>query len=883
MNDILFGNNNKAVIKKLANRSFHSNKMRNVIAAIAIALTTFLFTAVLTIGMGASGTLEYSMAKLMGSSADALVQGLSEEQFQQLKENAMFEKVGCWIPVEIMTNTNRMVAEIDYADQPQLELRMQTPRTGSAPQKANEVLVSANILKDLNIEEKIGAEIPIEFKNRQSGQMYHFDMIVSGIYDTPNEKSESVIVSKAFMEENPEMMREIAQGREGCGIYDADVIMRDSSMVKERISEFVRSIGGNPDDRSAENYVRVAPNTFLSNNSGGSIMWLVAGVFGVLFMFCGYLLIYNVFEIAVTNDIRQYGLLRTVGTTSQQIKRLVNRQALYLFLIGTPFGLLFGILLGRSILPAALQMFAADYSGKNIEVSTLPYLGIIVGAILFSGLTVYISTRKSVKKASRVSPIEAIRYVEQDTVSIKRKKTNTGAVIPRMAKANLQRNKRRTVFIVISLTLSIVLLNSVFIVSGSFDEDAYIENQSRSDFRVYSPGIQAAFGNDFGHNSAVPEKAVEEIKAQPGVTNEVYLYRNTFEDDHISCDWGTPYVVDNTNKELRMMPEHLNLGVYQTGTERDYAALTADNHPLGNVFGFSENFFDQLDIIEGETDLSVLKDKLWNGNNVILMGEYNDHGNFGGAEAAAYRGLSVGDTIQFYENGTPTEEFTIIAKAAATDGDVTVTGGGSNIAQIIEGPRIFMAENKFKEIYETPTLYGFLFDVEEQYQQEMETYLAQDTDVAYTSILTMKATVSGVKNVVLLIGGMIGAVFALVGLINFINLVMTNIITRRHEFATMQSIGMTNRQLRKMMISESFSYVLLAGIVGTLAAAVLGITLVRSFVEISPSSIMMTFQMTLLPTLIMLILFLALAFIVPVVALRLFNNRSVVERLRVNE
>ena len=176
-----------------------------------------------------------------------------------------------------------------------------------------------------------------------------------------------------------------------------------------------------------------------------------------------------------------------------------------------------------------------------------------------------------------------------------------------------------------------------------------------------------------------------------------------------------------------------------------------------------------------------------------------------------------------------------------------------------------------------------LFDVEEQYQQEMESYLAQDTDVAYTSILTMKATVLGVKNVVLLIGGVIGAVFALVGLINFINLVMTNIVTRRHEFATMQSIGMTNRQLRKMMISESFSYVLLAGIVGTLAAGVLGMTLVRAFVEISPSSIMMTFQMTLLPALIMLVLFLVLAFIVPVIALRLFNNRSVVERLRVNE
>lgn len=880
MNDILFGNNNKAIIKKLANRSFRSNKMRNVIAVIAIALTTFLFTAVLTIGMGAKGALEYSMAKLMGSSADALVQGLSEEQFQQIKENAMFEKVGCWIPVDIMTNTNRRVAEVDYADQNQLEIRMLTPRTGSAPQKANEVLVSANILKDLNIEEKIGAEIPVELKVRQSGQIYHFDMVVSGIYDTPNEKAEFVIVSKAFLEENSEMMSDLAQQRPGCGIYTADVVMRDNYMIKDRISELVRNIGGNPDDRNAENYVRVAPNPIISNDSGLT-MWLVAGVFGILFLFCGYLLIYNVFEIAVTNDIRQYGLLRTVGTTSQQIKRLVNRQALYLFLIGTPFGLLFGTLLGRSILPAALQIFAVDFSGGNIAVGTLPYLGIIAGAVLFSGLTVYISTRKPVKKASRVSPIEAIRYVEKDTVSIKRKKTDARAVIPRMAKANLQRNKRRTVFIVISLTLSIVLLNSVFIFSGSFDEDAYIEKRTRSDFMVYSPESQSAFGNDFGHNSAVPEKAVEEIKEQPGVTNEISLYRNTFEDDHISCDWGIPYVVDNTNKYAFMLPEHINLGVYQTENGKKYAGLTADNLPLGNVFGFSENLLNKVDIIDGETDLSVLKEKLWNGNNVILMAKYNDKGR--GIDDSDYLGLSVGDTIQFYDNGAPTEEFTIIAKVAATNGETFLTGGGANIATDIDGPLIYMSEKKFKEIYEIPTLYGFLFDVEEQYQQEMENHLMQDADVAYTSILTMKAYVSGVKNVVLMIGGVIGAVFALVGLINFINLVMTNIITRRHEFATMQSIGMTNRQLQKMMISESFSYVLLAGIVGTLAAGALGMTLVKAFVQNGPTSLMMTFQMTLLPALIMLVLFLVLAFIVPVIALRLFNNRSVVERLRVNE
>ena len=89
MSDVLFGNNNKAVIKKVANRNFHSNKKRNILAVIAIALTTFLLTAVLTIGFGAKNTLQYSEARLLGSQADALVQGMTKEQAEQLKEHSI--------------------------------------------------------------------------------------------------------------------------------------------------------------------------------------------------------------------------------------------------------------------------------------------------------------------------------------------------------------------------------------------------------------------------------------------------------------------------------------------------------------------------------------------------------------------------------------------------------------------------------------------------------------------------------------------------------------------------------------------------------------------------------------------------------------------------
>lgn len=215
--------------------------------------------------------------------------------------------------------------------------------------------------------------------------------------------------------------------------------------------------------------------------------------------------------------------------------------------------------------------------------------------------------------------------------------------------------------------------------------------------------------------------------------------------------------------------------------------------------------------------------------------------------------------------------------------EVDYAGGGSNIATDIGGPMIYMSEDNFKEIYKTPTLYGFLFDVEDEYQQEMENYLAQNTNISFSSVSTLRATILGVKNVVLLIGGMIGAIFALVGLINFTNLIMTNIITRRHEFAVMQSIGMTNKQLRLLMILESISYVMRAGAVGILTSCVMGFTLIKVVVENGPTNFMMSFQMTLFPAIIILVFFGVLAFAIPVMALHFFNNGSVVERLRVQE
>ena len=130
------------------------------------------------------------------------------------------------------------------------------------------------------------------------------------------------------------------------------------------------------------------------------------------------------------------------------------------------------------------------------------------------------------------------------------------------------------------------------------------------------------------------------------------------------------------------------------------------------------------------------------------------------------------------------------------------------------------------------------------------------------------------------VGGLIGIIFGITGILNLINMVITTILTRRHEFATMQSIGMTNRQLAKMMIFEGTYYAAGACLLGLVLATLLNLTLVKSIVG---GIWYFTFRFTLLPALIVSIVLLIVGAIVPILALKFFNKGSIVEQLRIAE
>ncbi len=159
-----------------------------------------------------------------------------------------------------------------------------------------------------------------------------------------------------------------------------------------------------------------------------------------------------------------------------------------------------------------------------------------------------------------------------------------------------------------------------------------------------------------------------------------------------------------------------------------------------------------------------------------------------------------------------------------------------------------MTKEMFGQLCDDPTLLSYGFDAAPGQEEQM----------------------ASIRNVVLLVGGMIAAIMAFAGLINFTNMMVTSIITRRLEFATMQSIGITGRQLRCLMVYEGLYYAAGADLIGGAAAAVFALTVLRNALN-SPSMWFFSLRFTLAPALAVAAVYLLLASVIPVVALHCCN------------
>ena len=874
MNDILFGNNNTEVIKRLSKRYFKKNRVRNLAAILAIMLTAFLFTSITSLVFSMSSSIQLSMQMQKGSKADGDIRYLTEEQYQELQESDFIKEAGCRRFVGFASNASGHMVEINYADPVQQELTFCTPTHGKAPKEANEIATTDQALEALGVKAKVGERVLVEFTLR--GKSYQYEMVVSGWWEAANDTGSLMIVSEQFLKDNPDLfINTYAKDREIAGTYMADVVLKDKRHIQKQLQEFALSVGGEPEKMNAGNYIACSQNQ-VGNAMLQPGMMMSAIVFVLLFVVSGYLLIYNIFDISVMQDVRQYGLLRTIGTSTRQIKKIVNRQAIWLTLIGLPLGLIFGFLVSKMLLPVVMKFFQAN-SLNAMKVSVSPLIFLI--AAVFTIFTVIISTRKPVKKAAKISPLEAIRYTGQENKKTKKTKRTHGAKLSYMAFSNLGRNKRRSVFIVLSMLLCIVLFNSIIVITQSMDEEKWISRSTKTDFTVYNSVAVNGVSPFQYREDGLPASVVDLINQQKGVEKERILYRNTRDDSDVTVDYKFEDLVCIAEET----EEDYVSKAYENGSSLRIVPGTEDGY-FGNVFGVSEAFWEDVTIYEGENNPDILKKKMETGDYVIvgtiidrLTGEAEN-------ETQLQQQLQVGDSITFSKDGKEEKTCTILAKATVVATEYE-TYAGANGATYIGGdaPFLYMSDTKFKELYEEPTIFSYSFNAEQGKKENLEGFLAdftgENTSVAYTSTKLLQEQLASNRNIVLLVGGMIGVILAFAGLINFTNMMVTNIITRRHEFAAMQSIGMTNRQLRRLIMDEGLYYAVGADVIGGLLAVILGITVLKNVLN-SPSMWYFTLRFTLVPALFIAVIYLILAAVIPVVVLHFFNKGSVVERLR---
>ena len=346
---------NKKCIFNLAKKNFGKSKTRNIITILAIILTTMLFTSMLTICTGTYQSIQTTMQMQKGSKADGDIRYLTKNEFEQLQENSNIKVSGCRRPIGFASNTKNHNVEIDYMDQIEQELTFNRPTHGKAPKKANEIATTDKALESLGVTPKVGEKVRIEFDLRE--EHYVYEMTVSGWWEARNSQVSVLLVSEEFMNKNESLFPyTYDEDMEYAGTYFSEVIFESKKNVEQQINKIIEGFN----EQKGKDVVSGAVNSITNPQLDFSVIGAVI-IFIVLFILAGFLLINNIYSISAMQDIKNYGLLKTIGTTKSQIALLVKIQTLWLLVLGIPVGLVTGYFIGKSILPFAVNTIASEY------------------------------------------------------------------------------------------------------------------------------------------------------------------------------------------------------------------------------------------------------------------------------------------------------------------------------------------------------------------------------------------------------------------------------------------------------------------------------------------------------------------------------------------
>ena len=862
---------NNSVIRKTAQKYIFKNRGKSFVIILSIALCTFLFTTLFTAGGSILRMLKESTQRQIGTSAAGSYKYLIQDEYDRLAADKKFKDVSCWIYVGEASNKEllKVRTEVHWSDEVSARKGFNYPEVGSLPHAEDEAAFSSLVLNALkidadpeNYESLLGKKVPLQISIND--QIIEKDFTISGIFTGDRvSMSQVVLVSKVFQEKYAPVPsisyyeNHADYGDHVSGLMNADVDFYSPFRTEHQL---IAAAFRNELPEMVEIGIS---NASLAGTMDGGTLLLVIFLLVTIFL-SGYLIINNIYRINVYSDIRSYGLLKTIGMSGKQLSSLVRYQAIFLSLPGIVSGILAGTLAGILLVPVMVRSLNLSVAAKGI----IQINGwVLLVSALFSFTTVIVSCRKPARLASKVSPIEAVRY--QQSVKIQKKHQDNKSRHTRFtnlsfACRNLSRDKKKVFWVVLSLSLSLVILNSVYTLLHGFSEDKYIERSIATDFSVADATLDnPAVRTNNRNTTGISQELLTELSKLPGVEElgNIYLentYQRFTEEDFQKID-----------DRLLRKPFFETLTTYGDDiTVKDM--YETDRAASVMLYGIDDFVLKNLPVCHGEINIEKFKT-----GNYILVNEY-DIRLPSGEDPIPY--FMPGEKISVTTNNGNTKQYEVM---------VTVELPYAFRLQIYDTLDMFyiLPSDEFNSFCESRNPMRCLFNVSDEQEEKIEAWMESYTTetepaLTYTSRKSYKQEYKSFTSMIMIVGGLLTGILALIGLLNLANTMTTSIISRRLELAMLEAVGMTKRTQINGMCVEGILYALFTGIAGIILCSIFSTLLIKPF---GAELWYFEWDFSLMPVAVVFPAMIVLTLVLPVIIYKTVMNASVVERLRVAE
>lgn len=761
--------NNKKVIQDLAKTTYKANKKRNLLTIVAIFLTTFLLCTVISVGLSYWNTVSLRQQRMQGIDYDIELTEPRDDQVSTIRKMENVKYAG--ISVKCGIASKYQDKELDKLKFYWLDDTCWKQQTipaldyyeGNYPAKENEIMLSQSALRSMGIENpKVGMELPFIYQtlaeNSENNDTAKTFILSGWFLDyTGVDKG---YVSDKFYQLTGASQTDLTQGTLKISLKNPLYSEKDIIEMQNQINLSGKQII-EADYDTISNFIRTM---------SGLLVLLV-----LVFM-SGYLFIYNTLYISVNRDIRYFGQLKTIGTTSVQIRNMIYKQMLWNAMIGIPLGLVCSTIIGKIIIPQLLHSLNPTIAIS--EVGTIS-LWVFIITTIFSLTTTMISSQKPVKIAMNCSPIEAMKYIGATSVKNKNKK-RTGGDIVSMVKMNLFRDKKQFVVIMCSLSLAVSLFliinvviyanNAKNILNHSYDYDIRLLNQT-----LLSDNEEQVFNSDF----------IEQIKSIGGVKDVRVLKSATAVVPYQEKVYGEYY------KELyvsRYSPGNYEKDMELYKKQPDYYSFTC------RVVGIDEVEFEK---INNTLQIPLDKEKFKNGEIAFVSKTFTqgDNGITGEKVEFSIPTALNPDKKEIIETGAIIDDYPAYYSAGYT-------------------PDLIVSDDFFDEIMGQPLIEMIKIDYDEPFSKNVESsikkLIANNKLISAESKLDNYSEMKNSENQITVLGGSLGIIIMLLAILNYSNMMSESIQNRSKEFAILESIGMTRKQIKKMIVFESLGYSVLS-------------------------------------------------------------------------